>query len=87
MKVTVYRSVDSKPGAFISYSITGRKDPIVEFYILDHGFLVLGATTTGGYMRRFYKTKAGAKRWMKSYVTEFCRTYWPHHEIEIVPVF
>lgn len=79
--VTILREVHVKPGPFITYSIPSRKDPIVELYNLDSGYLVLGATTTGGYMRRFYKSKLAAKRWACSYAKTFCRYYWDNVEI------
>lgn len=83
MKVQIHMHMHVAPGAFVTYTIDGRKEPIVELYILDTGYLVLGATTTGGYMRRYYKSNHSAHRWAQSYAQTFCKFYWD--ESEIVP--
>ena len=85
MKIKVWRRVHFLPGAFITYTVDGRKRPVVEIYNLDKGYLVLYASMIGGYMRRFYKSKDGAHRWANSYIKEFCKTYWPSREMEIIP--
>ena len=86
MKIKVYRHYNFVPGPFVTYTITGRKEPIVETYNLDKGYLVLYASMTGGYMRRFYKTQYAASRWARSYINTFCKAYWPNYEVEITPV-
>lgn len=81
MKVTIHKKLRAEPGAFVTYSIDSRKEPIVEFYRLDSGYLVLGATCTGGYMRKFYKSEAAGRRWAISYAKTFCKLYWDDVEI------
>ena len=83
MEVKVYRTYRFTSGPFIVYTITGRKEPIAEIYRLDSGFLVLNATATGGYTRKFYKTHRGASDHARACVEEFCHTYWPNKEIKI----
>ena len=86
MKTKVYRRYRFTPGPFVTYSIDCRKVPIVEFYNLDSGYLVLYASMTGGYLRKTYKSKSAAQRWIHSYIIRFCQTYWPKNEIEIIPI-
>jgi hypothetical protein len=81
--VTVLKRAHFESGVFMTYSIKNRKEPIVEIYNLDKGYLVLGATTTGGYIRRTYKSEAAAYKWAQSYAKTFCRYYWD--EVKIVP--
>ena len=84
MKVEIHKHTHVESGAFITYTIDGRKDPIVELYCLDKGALVLTATLTlGGYDRKVYKSYRAAYSAAQNYALRYCKYFWD--EAEIVP--
>lgn len=84
MKIKIYKHTHVEPGPFVTYTIDGRKKPIVELYNLDTGYLVLTATVAlGGYERHYYKSNRAAHASAQNHALRYCKYYWD--EAEIVP--
>ena len=81
MKTQIVCKFQLGHGAAVTYSIEGRDLPIAEIYYLDNGFLVLHATTIGGYTRKVYMSQESAEKAATCEAIRFAKYYWDEAEI------
>ena len=85
MNCEIIREVHLEQGAFVTYTIKGQKNPIVELYNLDGGYLVLYSSPFyHGYFRAFYKANRSAHERAKKEAVKYCKYFWDNVTISYI---